>query len=271
MPEPNEKIGGIPGHGDMAVALDSVGLRFGSYNVLGNLSLDISPGQFVALVGPTGCGKSSVLNLVAGLLKPSTGFVRVGGRPLASLNRDAAYMQQQDALLPWKTVLENVMLGPRLRGTSKVQAAGAARTWIERVGLGGLEKRSPSQLSGGQRKRVAMAQALINRLPILLMDEPFSALDVQTRTLMEDKFLELWLELRATVLFVTHDLEEAIAMGDRILLFTAGPRARLKADYPVDLPRPRNVAEVRFTPGFSEIYEAVWRSLKEEVMATYAR
>src|ERR1051326_2601190 len=162
------------------------------------------------------------------------------------------------------------MFGPSLRGVRKTEAAKESNTWLERIGLRGFGDRYPSQLSGGQRKRVAMAQALINRPSILLMDEGFSALDIHTRALMENELLELWQELRATVLFVTHDLEEAIAMGDRILLFTAGPRATLKADYPIDLPRPRNVAEVRFTPGFSEIYEAVWRSLKEEVMATYA-
>jgi NitT/TauT family transport system ATP-binding protein len=178
-------------------------------------------------------------------------------------------MLQQDALFPWKTVVDNVKLGPILRGVPKSQAALEAQTWIERVGLRGFEKRYPSQLSGGQRKRVAMAQALINRLPILLMDEAFSALDVQTRALMENKLLELWQEQKATVLFVTHDLEEAIALADRVLLFTAGPDARIKADYPVRLPRPRNVAEARFIPGFAEIYESLWRNLKEEVMATY--
>jgi NitT/TauT family transport system ATP-binding protein len=253
------------------ISLDSVGLNFGSYSALRNLSFGVPRGQFVALVGPTGCGKSSVLHLVAGLLKPSAGTVCIGGRALESLNRDAVYMFQQDALLPWKTSIENVMLGPILRGTPKAQAAKDAQSWLERVGLRGLNERYPSQLSGGQRKRVAMAQALINRLPILLMDESFSALDVQTRALMEDKLLELWQELGATVLFVTHDLEEAIAMADRVLLFTAGPGARLKGDYSVSLPRPRNVAEARFIPGFAEIYETVWRHLKEEVMATYAR
>ena len=253
------------------VLLDSIELRFGSYGVLSNLSFAVPRGQFVALVGPTGCGKSSVLNLVAGLLKPSGGSVRTGGRPLDSINRDAAYMLQQDGLLPWKSVLENVILGPLLRGIPRNQAAKDAEAWIERVGLRGLQARYPAQLSGGQRKRVAMAQALINRLPILLMDESFSSLDVQTRALMENKLLELWQELGATVLFVTHDLEEAIAMADRVLLFTAGPDARLKGDYPVRLPRPRNVEEARFIPGFADIYEMVWRNLKEEVMATYAR
>jgi sulfonate transport system ATP-binding protein len=271
MPLQNEKKDDLNRSGLTAVSLDSIGLHFGSFGVLKNLSFDIPRGQFVALVGPTGCGKSSVLNLVAGLLKPSTGSVWTAGRPLDSINRDAAYMLQQDALLPWKTVLENVMFGPLLRGVSKDKARSEAQEWIERVGLHGFEKRYPSQLSGGQRKRVAMAQALINRRPILLMDEAFSALDVQTRVVMENKLLELWHELRATVLFVTHDLEEAIAMADRVLLFTAGPDSRLKGDYPVPLARPRNVAEARFIPGFAEIYEAVWRNLKEEVMATYAR
>src|SRR5262245_8840565 len=251
MPLQNEKKGEPPRGPTTEVALDSIGLRFGSYGVLSNLSFEIPRGQFVALVGPTGCGKSSVLNLVAGILKPSTGVLQTGGRRLDSINRDAAYMLQQDALLPWKSVLENVMLGPILRGMTKIQAAKEAQAWIQRVGLQGLEERYPSQLSGGQRKRVAMAQSLINRLPILLMDESFSALDVQTRAIMENEFLGLWQELKATVLFVTHDLEEAIAMADRVLLLSAGPDASIKGDYLVPLPRPRNVEEARFTPGFS--------------------
>lgn len=253
-----------------AIVLDRVVLRFGDYPAIRDLSFEVPRGQFVAIVGPTGCGKSSLLNLVAGLLKPSGGTVLSSGQEVASVNRDAAYMFQLDALLPWKTALENVMLGPLLRGKLKQQAAKDAQVWLERVGLRGFESRFPWQLSGGQRKRVAMAQALINRLPLLLMDESFSALDVQTRALMENELLELWRELGATVLFVTHDLEEAIAMSDRVLLLTAGPDARLKGDYPIQLPRPRNVAEARFIPGFAEIYRAIWENLKEEVMAAYA-
>jgi NitT/TauT family transport system ATP-binding protein len=253
------------------ISLQAVGVTYGSFSALRDVSFDVPQGQFVALVGPTGCGKSTVLNLLAGLLKPTAGVVCVASLPIASINRDAAYMFQQDALFPWKTAIENIMLGPVVRGKPRPLAAKEAYAWIERVGLRGLESRYPSQLSGGQRKRVAMAQALINRLPILLMDESFSALDVQTRALMEDKLLELWQELKATVVFVTHDLEEAIAMADRVLLFTAGPAARLKGDYPISLPRPRNVSEARFIPGFAEIYETIWRNLKEEVMATYAR
>lgn len=253
------------------IVLDSVGLRFGSYSALRDLSFEVQQGQFVAVVGPTGCGKSSVLNLVAGLLKPTAGKVWSSRREITSVNRDAVYMFQQDALLPWKTALENVMLGPLLRGATKQQALQDARLWLERVGLPGFAARYPSQLSGGQRKRVAMAQVLINRLPILLMDESFSSLDAQTRAMMENELLELWKDIGATVLFVTHDLEEAIAMADRVFLLTAGPDAKLKADYPVRLPRPRNVAEARFIPGFTDIYEKVWRNLKEEVMAAYDR
>ncbi len=253
------------------IVLDSIELRFGSYGALSNVSFDVPQGQFVAIVGPTGCGKTSVLNLIAGLLKPSSGTIRCSGHEISSVNRDAVYMFQQDALLPWKTARENVMLGPLLRGIDKARVATDAHAWLNRVGLRGFENRYPSQLSGGQKKRVAMAQTLINRLPILLMDESFSALDVQTRALMENELLELWQEIGATVLFVTHDLEEAIALADRVLLFTAGPNAKLKGDYPVRLPRPRNVAEARFIPGFAEIYQTVWRGLKEEVMATYAR
>jgi NitT/TauT family transport system ATP-binding protein len=180
-------------------------------------------------------------------------------------------MFQQDALLPWKTALENVVLGPLLRGVAREEAHREARRWIELVGLRGLEHRYPIQLSGGQRKRVAMAQALINRRPLLLMDEPFSALDVQTRALMEDELLALWQDSSATVLFVTHDLEEAIALSDRVLLFSAGPETRIKADYAVDLPRPRRVSEVRFMPGFADLYTRLWSHLKQEVMTSYER
>ena len=259
------------GESPAAVELESIGLQFGGFIAIQEISLQIPAGQFAALVGPTGCGKSSVLNLVAGLLPPSRGRILTAGRPVNGVNRDAAYMFQQDALLPWKTVLDNVLLGPLLRGMARDEAMKTAAAWVERVGLKGFERRYPHQLSGGQRKRAAMAQALINRLPLLLMDEPFSALDVQTRSLMENELLSLWQELGATVLFVTHDLEEAIAMSDRVILFSAGPAATLKGDFAVGLPRPRNVVDARFTPGFGELYEQVWSQLREEVMASYER
>jgi NitT/TauT family transport system ATP-binding protein len=254
-----------------SITLDRVAVQYGAFTAVRDISFDVPSGQFVAVVGPTGCGKSSLLNLVAGLLAPANGSVSTAGRPVSNVNRDCGYMFQVDALLPWKTAIDNVVLGPVLRGTSKAEAGALAHQWLARVGLNGFEDRYPHQLSGGQRKRVAMAQVLINRPPILLMDEPFSALDVQTRALMEQELLGLWQEQRATVLFVTHDLEEAIALSDRVLLLSAGPAARLKGDYAVALSRPRNVVEARFTPGFNDIYEHVWSGLREEVLASYAR
>ena len=250
--------------------LQDVTVQYGGFTAVEDITFGVPDGQFVAVVGPTGCGKSSLLNLVAGLLAPARGSVRTGGRPVTSVNRDCGYMFQVDALLPWRTALDNVLLGPVLRGTPKAEARKLAGQWLARVGLAGFEHRYPHQLSGGQRKRVAMAQVLVNRPPILLMDEPFSALDVQTRALMEQELLGLWQEQRATELFVTHDLEEAIALSDRVLLLTAGPRSHLKGDYGVELPRPRNVVEARFMPGFGDVYERVWSGLREEVMATYA-
>jgi NitT/TauT family transport system ATP-binding protein len=251
--------------------LQGVTVLYGGFTAVEDVTFEVPDGQFVAVVGPTGCGKSSLLNLVAGLLAPAGGTVRTGGRPVTTVNRDCGYMFQMDALLPWKSALDNVLLGPLLRGMPKAEARNLAGQWLARVGLAGFEDRYPHQLSGGQRKRVAMAQVLVNHPPILLMDEPFSALDVQTRALMEQELLGLWQEQRATVLFVTHDLEEAIALSDRVLLLTAGPRSHLKADHAVDLPRPRNVVEARFMPGFSNIYERVWSGLREEVMASYGR
>jgi sulfonate transport system ATP-binding protein len=253
------------------VELEGVTVQYGEFVAVEDISFETSAGEFVAVVGPTGCGKSSLLNVVAGLVLPSNGSVRTAGKAVSAVNRDCGYMFQVDALLPWKTALDNVLLGPTLRGMRRTEAHHQAEQWLSRVGLAGFEHRYPHQLSGGQRKRVAMAQVLINRPPILLMDEPFSALDVQTRSLMEQELLGLWQELQATVLFVTHDLEEAIALSDRVLLLTAGPRSHLKGSYPVDLPRPRNVVEARFTPGFNEIYERVWNGLREEVLASYAR
>ncbi len=254
-----------------AIELREVALHYGRFVAVEGLDLEVPAGQFLALVGPAGCGKSSVLNLVAGLLDPTAGRVLCGGAPLFGVNRDAAYLLQADALLPWKTALDNVLLGPLLRGTRRRQAAEEARAWLARVGLTGFESRYPHQLSDGQRRRVALAQALINRPPILLMDEPFAALDAGTRTLMEQELLGLWQHLEATVLLVTHDLEEAVALSDRVLLFTPGPRATIKGDYPVPLPRPRNVVEARFMPGFDEVYARVWADLRDDLMPGYER
>ena len=253
------------------ISLSYINVAFGDHIALHDISFHIPQGQFVSIVGPTGCGKSSILNVLAGLLKPAAGSVFTGGRELRSINKEAAYMFQQDALLPWKNCRENVMLGPIFRGKARGEAAADALRWLERVGLAGFEKRYPSELSGGQRKRVAMAQALINRLPILLMDESFSALDVQTRSLMENELLGMWAERRASVLFVTHDLEEAIALADRVVVLAAGPRSYPVCELMIDLPRPRDVAEIRLDPHFVALHAQIWHTLKEQVMVAHAR
>jgi len=256
-----------------AVAFEGVTIRFRApsgevHTVARDISFDIAEGTFLAIVGPSGCGKSTLLNAAAGLLFPPAGRVLVFGEALAGINKHATYLFQQDALLPWRSVLDNVMLGPLFRSMPRAAAMEEARRWIERVGLKGFEDRFPHQLSGGMRKRVAVAQSWIVNPRILLMDEPFGALDVQTRQIMENELLGLWQETRKTVLFVTHDLEEAIALADKVAVLSAGP-ARLKGVYEVDLPRPRDVAEIRLNPEFNRLYTRIWADLREEVKRSY--
>jgi NitT/TauT family transport system ATP-binding protein len=258
-----------------AIELRGVTKRFltpsgGIYTALRDLNMSVEPGEFCAVVGPTGCGKSTTLALISGLEPASEGEVDVFGTPVNGIADGIGYVFQADAVFPWKTVLENVAAGPRYRGASNRDARERARDWISRVGLSGFEDRYPYQLSGGMRKRVALAQSLINGPRILLMDEPFSALDVQTRSLMENELLALWAASSASVVFVTHDLEEAISLSDRVFVITAGP-GTVKSNYKVDLPRPRNVAEIRFQPRFAEIYEEIWKDLKDEVLVSYER
>ena len=258
-----------------AIELRGVTKRFltpsgGVYTALRDLNLTVQPGEFCAVVGPTGCGKSTTLALISGLEPASEGEVLVLGKPVHSIAEDIGYVFQTDAVFPWKTVLDNVAAGPRYHGRTTGQARSMAREWISRVGLSGFEDRYPYQLSGGMRKRVALAQSLINEPQILLMDEPFSALDVQTRALMENELLSLWANTRASVVFVTHDLEEAIALADRVFVISAGP-GTVKANYPVPLSRPRNVTEIRMQPQFSQIYGEIWNDLRDEVLVSYER
>ena len=258
-----------------AIELRAVTKRFltpsgGIFTALRDLDMTVDPGEFCAVVGPTGCGKSTTLALISGLEPASDGEVVVAGKPVSGVTDGIGYVFQTDAVFPWKTVLENVAAGPRYHGVSNKEARERARDWISRVGLAGFEDRYPYQLSGGMRKRVALAQSLINGPRILLMDEPFSALDVQTRNLMENELLALWAASPTTVVFVTHDLEEAISLSDRVYVITAGP-GTVKSNYKVDLPRPRNVAEIRFQPRFAEIYEEIWNDLRDEVLVSYER
>jgi NitT/TauT family transport system ATP-binding protein len=247
------------------------GRKAGRYTAVRDASLTVGDGEFVAMVGPTGCGKSTLLNVAAGLLAPSSGEVRAFGAPLGSINRDAGYLFQPDSLFPWRNALDNVAAGLEFRGMSPGEARERARHWLGRVGLGAHELKYPHELSGGMRKRVALAQTWILQPRVLLMDEPFSALDVQTRQLMENELLALWADNRATVLFVTHDLEEAIALADRVVVLAAGPESRPVAEFDVDLPRPRDVAEIGLQPRFVDLHRKIWQTLKQEVMAAHAR
>ena len=258
-----------------AVLLRDVAITFGAkpdgYTAVTSISLAASPGEFISIVGPTGCGKSTLLNASAGLLRPSEGQVEVFGTPLVGLNGRAGYLFQQDALMPWKTALQNVSVALEPKGVGRAEADEKARAWLRRVGLSAFTDRYPHMLSGGQRKRVALAQMLIRDPEILLMDEPFGPLDAQTRQIMGNLLLDLWAADRKAVLFVTHDLEEAIALADRVLVMSAGPAARIIGEFPVPLPRPRDIAEVRLEPAFHHIHREIWASLRTEVQKAYAQ
>ncbi len=263
-------------YGDHRIELSGVTKRFptpggGVYTAIRDVHMVVEPGQFCAVVGPSGCGKSTTLTLVAGLDRASEGAVSVGGVPVSGIGRGTSFMFQTDALLPWKTVLGNVAMGPLFRGVPKKTAIADAREWLRMVGLAGFENHHPHQLSGGMRKRVALAAALINEPSILLMDEPFGALDVQTKAIMSDELLSLWDQSRPSVIFVTHDLEEAIALADRVVVMTAGP-GTVKAVFDIDLPRPRgSVQEIRFDERFTQLHHQIWESLRDEVTQAYAR
>ena len=259
-----------------AVALTEVTIAFkladgGSYEAVQRASLDVADGEFVAIVGPTGCGKSTLLNVTAGLFPPSSGRVEIYGASLGGLNRQSGYLFQSDALFPWKTALENVAIGLETAGVAHHEARERAQAWLSRVGLGNFRPRYPHMLSGGQRKRVGLAQVLIRDPKILLMDEPFGPLDAQTRQIMGNLLLDLWSADRKAVLFVTHDLEEAIALSDRVVIMSAGPSARIIGDWRVPLPRPRDIAEVKLEPVFHEVHRDIWHMLKAEVLKGYAQ
>jgi NitT/TauT family transport system ATP-binding protein len=257
-----------------AIGLNGVTISFplargAAYTAFESASLTVENGEFVAIVGPTGCGKSTLLNAAAGLIAPSAGSVEIFGTRLAGRNADAGYLFQSDALFPWKTVLENVAIGLEIGGVSR-DARPRAHAWLERVGLAGLGDRYPHMLSGGQRKRVGLAQVLIRDPKILLMDEPFGPLDAQTRQIMGNLLLDLWQADRKAVLFVTHDLEEAIALSDRVVIMSAGPSARVIGDWKVALSRPRDIADIKLDRGFHELHREIWQVLKREVLKSYA-
>jgi NitT/TauT family transport system ATP-binding protein len=256
---------------DITVTFRSREERGQRYTAVAHTTLNVAAGEFVSVVGPTGCGKSTLLNIAAGLLEASSGDVRVFGEPLVGINRRAGYMFQSEALMPWRSAVANVMVGLQYRGVPEWEARKQAEAWLARVGLAGFGDRYPHQLSGGMRKRTALAQTLALDPDIILMDEPFSALDIQTRQLMENEVLDLWAAKRKAVLFITHDLDEAIAMSDRVVVLSAGPATHPIGEFTIDLPRPRDVAEVRSDPRFVELHSRIWSVLRDEVLKGYAQ
>ena len=261
---------------DFALELNAITVTFRSkddpdqrYTAVGDTTLRVRAGEFVSVVGPTGCGKSTLLNIGAGLLEASSGEVKVFGEVLQGINRRAGYMFQTEALMPWRSAIDNVLVGLQYRGMPDTEARQHAQDWLARVGLNGFEDRYPHQLSGGMRKRTALAQTLALDPDIILMDEPFSALDIQTRQLMENEVLDLWAAKKKAVLFITHDLDEAIAMSDRVVVMSAGPASYPMGEFVIDIPRPRDVAEIKSTPRFRELHAGIWDVLRGEVLKGY--
>jgi NitT/TauT family transport system ATP-binding protein len=234
--------------------------------VLAGVSLKVTTGEFVSIVGPSGCGKSTLLSLIAGLSRPSGGTIKINGEPVTGVRPDVGFIFQQDALLPWRTAAENVQLALKFRGVAKAERRRQAAEWMDRFGLGAMHERYPRQLSGGQRKRAAIAATLVYEPQLLLMDEPFSALDVQTRDFIETDILNAWSQAESqTAVLVTHDLEEAIALSDRVIVMSQAP-GRVVSDYAVDLPRPRNIMDVRTTDQFQSLHKEIWADLRTQVL-----
>jgi NitT/TauT family transport system ATP-binding protein len=231
---------------------------------LENVNLDIQEGDFVSFVGPSGCGKSTLLNMIAGLQMPTTGFIRYKGEDVREVNTRVGYITQHDSIFPWRTVEANVQLALEIKQVPKAERAETVRDMISLVGLEGFEKSYPSQLSGGMRKRVGLARTLIYKPEALLLDEPFGALDAQLTLMLQDELLRIWDRTQTTMIFVTHDLGEAIALSNKVVVFTGRP-GKIKLIREVDIPRPRDVFRMRFSSKFGDLYEEIWGSLKEEV------
>jgi NitT/TauT family transport system ATP-binding protein len=238
--------------------------RGGEVMALAEVSLKVEAGAFVAFVGPSGCGKSTLLNMIAGIIAPTSGAVRHAGRTVSGVNTNVGYMTQADSLLPWRTAEANVMLPLQLRGMPGVAARTRAQELLQQVGLVGFAHAFPSELSGGMRKRVALAQVLAYDPGTLLMDEPFGALDAQLKIVMQNELAALHMRTGKTIAFVTHDLAEAIALSDRVIVFSGRP-GTVKRTREIDLSRPRDMFKVRFQPQFQALYEELWADLAPEI------
>jgi len=258
-----------PADGAPLIELTGVGKRFyrkcHTIQACQNVNLTIARGEFVALVGPSGCGKSTLLNMVAGLMEPTSGTVVYAGSLVRDVNRKVGYVTQRDNLLPWASVARNVSLALDIVCVNGGERKQRVDDQIRNVGLEGFEHHYPAELSGGMRKRVALARTLIYEPETILMDEPFGALDAQLKLILQDQLLRIWERLKQTVMFVTHDLAEAVALADRVVVLTSRP-GTIRRIETIDLPRPRDVFNVRFTERFGQLHQVLWEALEEHVM-----
>jgi ABC-type nitrate/sulfonate/bicarbonate transport system ATPase subunit len=233
-----------------------------------DVSLEVRPGEFISIVGPSGCGKSTAFNIIAGLIRPDVGDVLIDGRSVAGRQGQVGYMLQKDLLLPWRTVLQNVTLGAELLNRSRAATQREARDLMATFGLKGFENTWPSRLSGGMRQRAALMRTVLSHQDVMLLDEPFGALDAMTKGLMQEWLLEIWTRFKRTIVFITHDIDEAIFLSDRIYVMTTRP-GRLKASIDVNLPRPRSSHEITTTPEFGAIKHQLLDALRDEIMKAY--
>lgn len=252
-----------------AISIQDLTVRFGDVLAVDKVSLEFEEGDFISIVGPSGCGKTTILNMLTGLFPVQQGQVTLLGKAPKEGNPDIAYMLARDCLLPWRSTLENAAYGMEIRGVPEPEKAQRATRLLAQVGLKGFEQSLPKQLSHGMRQRCALARTFALDAPILLMDEPFGALDAQTKLQLEDLLMDLCAEQRRTVVFITHDLAEAVALSDRVIVMTARP-GRVVADVHIDLPRPRHVRQLQKDPMFHEIYAHIWSKLEEGISATEA-
>ncbi|MEO0645694.1 MAG: ABC transporter ATP-binding protein [Cyanobacteria bacterium J06650_10] len=251
-----------------AVNVEGISMIFSqkdrSNQVLDSVNLQIKPGELACLLGPSGCGKSTLLNIIAGFIQPTAGYVMVDQQQVTKPGADRGFVFQQYSLLPWKTIFQNVELGLKIKGMPKAERQDTVGEYLNLVGLAKYRDAYPAQLSGGMKQRASIIRALVNSPSVLLMDEPFAALDAQTRHMMQELLLNIWETLKTTIVFVTHDIEEAVFLGDRIFVMGVQP-GRIKAEIPIPLQRPRHVDDI-LTPEFTQLNRQVFNLIREETL-----
>lgn len=255
---------GTESNAQTMIAIDGVSKRYDDFQALERVDMNIARGEFVVLLGASGCGKSTLLNLITGFDAPTTGRIRVNGREVKGIDPHCGMVFQQYALFPWLSVLDNVAFGLKMKGIDKASRYATARRYIEMVGLKGFEDRYPKALSGGMRQRVSIARVLANDPDVILLDEPFAALDAMTRQVLQEELLQIYQKSGKTIVFITHSIDEALMLSTRMVIMSARP-GRVACDLPNDLPMPRD-AQVQLSPRYNELKSQIWNTVQTEVM-----